>query len=308
MKRPGLYLIAGFAAVMSASPAFALQVQQITNPSADGLVTGHHSPAWLPNGQGLVTVAYYPDFVDPASGTVAVTLDGAPFAIDWGIGGRGCGRPAIDPAGGRMVCWAYIHLYQTALFVSHPGALPDPLIPDATAPAWAPDGQTVVVATPRGLLQFPLSGAWAFAVTQDPRDNNPAWSPDGSRLAYSSVENGTRDLWVRDMPAGPAHRLMADAAIDDEPTWSPDGSWIAFASDRGGSSQVWVVASTGGTPVLITEGRSPAWSPDGRSIAFSRGVGFGVSQVWIATDLPDWRLPVVPVSWTRIKNLYRAGP
>ena len=192
----------------------------------DGTITGFSDPVWFPDGNTLMVVGYYPDFVDPSMGTLEVNLNGE-IQPDrgLGIGGRGASHPTLDPSGDRLACFAYIHLWGTGLFVTHRGSTDLPTL------------------------------------------------------------------------------LAGDAR---EPAWSPDGSWIAFCSDRGDATfRVWVIAATGGTPVQVTEGRSPAWSPDGQSIAFARGAYFSSSQAWIATDLPDWRLPVAPLSWSQVKDKYR---
>src|SRR6185503_17349806 len=62
------------------------------------------------------------------------------------------------------------------------------------APAWAPDGQSIVVAANREgvpqLMSVPIpAGAPAPLVGEYARD--PTWSPDGRFLVYSGADVGT---------------------------------------------------------------------------------------------------------------------
>ncbi|MFP5355746.1 MAG: prolyl oligopeptidase family serine peptidase, partial [Gemmatimonadota bacterium] len=115
-------------------------------------------------------------------------------------------------------------------------------------------------------------------------DSQPRWSPDGTRIAFVSRrgadadrENNSDVFVVEAREGATPLRLTTWSGPDDTPEWSPDGSQIAYL--QGSEPQLYaynqdalaVVASTGGTPRLITASLDrdvvrPTWAPDGQSI------------------------------------------
>jgi hypothetical protein len=62
----------------------------------------------------------------------------------------------------------------------------------------------------------------------------PAVSPDGHWLAYSRLEAGNWNLWLRDLNSGgQSHRLTNADCNDVEPTWTADSRTLVYASDCG---------------------------------------------------------------------------
>jgi hypothetical protein len=61
----------------------------------------------------------------------------------------------------------------------------------------------------------------------------PAVSPDGHWLAYSRLEGGNWNLWLRDLKSGQARRLTHAACNATEPTWAADSKTLVYASDCG---------------------------------------------------------------------------
>jgi Tol biopolymer transport system component len=111
-------------------------------------------------------------------------------------------------------------------------------------------------------------------ITPSPGFEAPAWSPDGSTLVYESGAGpADSDLYSFRMSTGTFRRLTQHAGLDADPTWSPDGSQIAWTSARGGGFSIWVMRRDGTGVRRLTTGPAdahPAWSPDGRTIAFVR--------------------------------------
>ncbi|MBL8216939.1 MAG: PD40 domain-containing protein [Bryobacterales bacterium] len=71
--------------------------------------------------------------------------------------------------------------------------------------------------------------------------------------------------------------------VTGTPRWSPDGSRIVFDAHPGAYSTIYVVATSGGNPRPLTDGKAedmmPSWSHDGRWIYFvSRRSGD--EQIW----------------------------
>jgi hypothetical protein len=68
----------------------------------------------------------------------------------------------------------------------------------------------------------------------------PALSPDGRWMAYSHLEHGVWNLWVRDQRTG-ATRRVADVPCNQlRPAWENDSSTLLYATDCGRS--LWLTA------------------------------------------------------------------
>jgi hypothetical protein len=62
----------------------------------------------------------------------------------------------------------------------------------------------------------------------------PAVSPDGNWLAYSKLQDGYWNLWLRSLAGGGESRRLTHAECNDiEPTWSSDSRTLIYASDCG---------------------------------------------------------------------------
>ena len=74
--------------------------------------------------------------------------------------------------------------------------------------------------------------AWTFRPTVF--GGNVGWSlsPDGSRLAIGMNTEAGDDIWVKQLPTGPALRVTFDSAGDFRPRWLPDGRTLVFSSQR----------------------------------------------------------------------------
>jgi Tol biopolymer transport system component len=159
----------------------------------------------------------------------------------------------------------------------------------ASAGAWDPTGQTLVVATVRKgrpALAF-------FDADRGDRTNEipfpelgeifqPAWSPDGRAIAFAAQVGGFTDLYVYDLEAGTTRQLTDDPFADLQPAWSPDGQRIAFVTERFstdlgslaiGAYDLAMVAAGGGDVSRVETGLdgqviSPQWSADGDTLFF----------------------------------------
>jgi hypothetical protein len=61
----------------------------------------------------------------------------------------------------------------------------------------------------------------------------PAVSPDGHWLAYSQLQGGNWNLWLRDMNGSTTQRITHAACNATEPAWEADSKTLLYASDCG---------------------------------------------------------------------------
>jgi len=150
----------------------------------------------------------------------------------------------------------------------------------------APGVYELIWVTRDGDVSVPDSD-WTF----DPGTNNRgiALSPDGNQVAVTVLEEDNIDIWIKQLPRGPASRLTFDPAQDVRPRWKPDGSAVTFLSDRGGrASSVYssLATGTGGAELLLHHQQRPFWeaqyAPDGEWLIARTG---GLSTVSGGRDI-----------------------
>ncbi|HEX2994942.1 MAG TPA: protein kinase [Anaerolineales bacterium] len=190
----------------------------------------------------------------------------------------------------------------------------------ACQPAWSPDGQQLVFISPcagRGefyetvynassLYLVNADGTGLKPLTTSPGDFDPAWSPDGTRIAFTSMRAGFRQVYAMNLETQEAILLTntENTIESSQPAWSPDGTRIAYTVKRVGTYQVWAMLETGQEAVqLARSGQdlwdfSPFWSTDGKTIFFNqRRLGpfrpwvMSVSFEDLSLDPKHWDFP-----------------
>ncbi|HEX9582795.1 MAG TPA: protein kinase [Gemmatimonadales bacterium] len=125
-------------------------------------------------------------------------------------------------------------------------------------------------------------------LTSDPADEfGPVWSPNGREVAYYSVREGVRHLFVMGISGLNVVQVTHDSLQDQQPQWSPDGNSLVFyRRDGAGQDRLFITSrgadSAWAEPRLLTEEPATgcAWSSDGR---------------WIALTDPEGNLRVIDV-------------
>jgi len=169
----------------------------------------------------------------------------------------------------------------------------------ACQPAWSPDGLRLVFISPCLTRQdrYPVANLYIINVDgsdlTDPLETgaegnfNPSWSPDGKRIAFTSLRDGSPQIYVLTLGSNTVTRLTGssgDIHLPDwsmQPAWSPTGTQLVFTGHSAltNSLQIWVMSDAGlGPSFLIHRGADlwnflPDWSPDGTTILFSETQG-----------------------------------
>jgi len=104
---------------------------------------------------------------------------------------------------------------------------------------------------------------------------DPSLSPEERRIAFSKFDKGAFNIWVYDLPNGPATQLTFENA-NFFPIWTPDGNRLTFASYRDGPFNLYWIPTDRSSPEepLLLPGPDDqvgtSWSSDGRVLLFDQ--------------------------------------
>jgi len=153
-----------------------------------------------------------------------------------------------------------------------------PLLRDAYAPAWSPDGSRLAFVSRRSgdeeIYVARADGTGVRRLTRLPApDLAPAWSSDGRRLAWSR----NAEIWTMSASGTGKRRLVGRSKPWHEhysPAWH--GSAIVYSSTRVSAFNTELFRApakrltfTRGSDGVLGDDSMPDFSPDGRRIAFT---------------------------------------
>jgi Tol biopolymer transport system component len=151
-------------------------------------------------------------------------------------------------------------------------------------------GRYELVWVDRDGRETPVDPDWPFAHVFFGGNAGWALSPDGTRLAVGRNTESGDDIWVKQLPAGPALRVTFDSGAEFRPRWMPDGRSVVFGSVRDSARGLHRRNADGtGTDQLLLAGDiyEAAVSRDGRWLVARAGGQIGAAG---ARDIGIMRL------------------
>jgi TolB protein len=241
-------------------------------------------PVWSPDGSQIAFSTYYVGHTD----IYIVNADGSDLRRLTTKGGAG---PAWSRDGGQLAFSR--NEPGTDLFVVSADGTDERQLTETGRDAavfnadWSPDNTRIVCAVDSNpasigdtvstihvldLADVPPGKAAGMADLRAlPRvgervNDGPVWSPQGSAIAFSTVVDGRRDIYIID-PDGANLQLVtwSEEVNGFHPNWSPDGTRLIFQSSPYGHWDIYITKADGSEPQRLTTHKAndtdPDWTP-----------------------------------------------
>jgi len=119
----------------------------------------------------------------------------------------------------------------------------------ASSPSLNPDGSEIYFSYGGDIFRVATKGGLALkVVSMGGNEGDPKVSPDGRLLAFSSNEQGNKNVYVVPLKGGNIVQLTFHDGQDSPVCWSADSKYIYFESNRYNSISAYKVNVVGGTP------------------------------------------------------------
>jgi Tol biopolymer transport system component len=201
-----------------------------------------------------------------------------------GVGARVLGGPAISPDG-RYIAFSVRQHEQRLLYVMQADGTNARIVTDLLdlegAPAWAPDGQSILSAAeehgvPR-LFRIPVEGRGPAPFVHE-YSIDPAWAPDGRFVVYSGPDIGTT-FSVKAVTSEAAEKPLPALTLTRGArhlTFLPGGRALMFLQGEIQHKNLWLIDLETGAKRQLTnlaadfDIRDFDISPDGREVVLER--------------------------------------
>ncbi len=166
----------------------------------------------------------------------------------------------------------------------------------AGAPAWMPDGGSLVCAAHGQIFNIRLADHAVRLLTGNHMVNRePVPSPDGSKVAWLAAEIRAQNytvthLWVMNADGSRA-RLLGGALDRDAmyPQWSSDSRTVYFLADDQGSTHLYAGRNDGTARQVTSRVERLRWlslADNGRAVTVRSSANEGGNLITFAADLP----------------------
>src|SRR5215204_5248516 len=158
------------------------------------------------------------------------------------------------------------------------GGPPDNCFPDASEPAFSPDGKSIAFRrSTMGIFIVGLDGSDSHQVTNVQKrgalefeDFGPAFSPDGKRLVFerSRLEDDQTAVFVQSLESSGSPEDARQITpwkmyCGDGPEFSPNGNWVLFSCEgEGGPTNLYMIHPDGTGLEQLTNSQQLTNSPD----------------------------------------------
>jgi TolB protein len=147
------------------------------------------------------------------------------------------------------------------------------------SPTFSPDGKKIAFVSnkdgnPR-IYMMDVAKEGTLAKNMNPKllskrskeSTSPSWSPDGTKISYSAMTSGVRQIWVYDLNTQEESQITSGTSHKENPSWAPDSLHLIFNSCSGDETggELYIINLNQNESVKISSGpgekRFPNWEP-----------------------------------------------
>lgn len=142
-------------------------------------------------------------------------------------------------------------------------------------PTFSPNGKKIAFVSNKDgspriyLIDIPLPGASlkginAQLISKQSRESTaPAWSPDGTKLVYSALTDGVRQIWIYDFEKREERQITEGAVHKENPAWAANSLHLIYNSTGPSGSELYLINLNQPQAHKISSGpgekRFPSW-------------------------------------------------